>query len=257
MLLFDHATHSYFLSWAEVRACLLFYRNFIGVAGGGAAGHFWSLSLEEQFYLVWPAILLFAGIRRCRWIAAVGATACATYRYAFWARYNHNLTDYQTQVRADALLLGCLLALLLTDARVRQFATRWSPYSALPALALLLYCIASFQWLAPLMESIAIAMLMTASLFHPEALWSRLLALPPLAWLGRISYSVYVWQAFFMLPWSATIRPWLLCIGLPTISLLSYYCIEEPSANLGRRLTLRKMATETPQRTVPWNQSVA
>jgi peptidoglycan/LPS O-acetylase OafA/YrhL len=224
-----------------VRACLLFYRNFVGSAGGGAAGHFWSLSLEEQFYVVWPLLLLFAGIRRCRWIAAAGALACAVYRWLFWAYYDRNLWNGQTQVRADALLIGCLLALLLAEPSIRPIVAKWSMLLALPAFAAFLFCLASFHWLPPLFESVAIALLLAASVLHPQTIlqtiWARGLAFPPLVWLGTVSYSLYVWQAFFMLPWKDNLRPWLLCILMPLVTLGSYYCIELPATRLGRRLT--------------------
>ena len=249
MLLFDYSMHTHFLSWTELLGCLLFYRNFLGVAGGGAAGHFWSLSIEEQFYMVWPVLLLFGGIRRCRWIAFTGAAACALYRWAFWAHYDHNLVDYQTQVRADALLIGCLLAMLLTGSRMRAIFVRWSGLMTPIALAVLAYSINGFHWLIPLRESVAIAVLIAASVMYPRSILERLLSFAPLAWLGTISYSVYVWQAFFMLPWTDAIRPWLLAIGLPAISLASFYGIEKPLARFGHRLTdLRPAIYPAPQR---------
>jgi peptidoglycan/LPS O-acetylase OafA/YrhL len=233
LLLFNWMTGKPFVTLAGLSACLFFYRNFALHVGSGVTGHFWSLSLEEQFYLIWPGILLLAGVRRCRWIAAAGAIACAAYRWYFWAHYNHNLLNDETQVRADAPLAGCLLALLLADTRVRAAAVRWSMICAAPALAVLLYCVARFQWLPPLCECVAIAVLIGATMLHPTMLIPRVLSLPPIAWLGTISYSIYVWQEVVMSLRSV----WVLCIALPLCALGSYYLIERPFTRLGHRLT--------------------
>jgi peptidoglycan/LPS O-acetylase OafA/YrhL len=240
MFLFNHLVHAHFISLAEISACLLFYRNYAGSIGGGAAGHFWSLSLEEQFYLVWPILLMLAGIRRCRWIAAGGALACALFRSLFWAHYDRNLWNNQTQVRADALLVGCLLAWMISEPRIRVAVARGSKLLAIPAFATLLFCMACFHWLPPLTECVAIALLLAASVLYPGALFARMLAFGPLVGLGMVSYSLYVWQAFFMLLWSDNFLPWLLCMLMPVFILGSYYCIELPATRLGHKLTRQR-----------------
>jgi peptidoglycan/LPS O-acetylase OafA/YrhL len=235
LLFTDRVEHLQFTSLSEVTASVLFYRNFY--FGTGGAGHFWSLSLEEQFYLVWPCVLLLAGIRRCRWIAVVGALSVALYRWLFWARYNANLVNGQTHVRADALLVGCLLALLLASPAIRSAATRWSKFWMLPALATLLFCMAHFHWLPPLSESLAIAGLMAASVLHPDSILSRPLNRVALAWLGTVSYSIYIWQQPFSGHRSTGSALLLLGVAMPVCALGSYYYIEQPMIRLGRSLT--------------------
>jgi len=179
-----------------------------------------------------------AGMRRCRWIAIAGAVGCASYRWLFWAHYDQDLIRNQSQLHADALLVGCLMALLLAEPALRSAAERWSKLWALPALAILLFCVTRAAGLAPLYECVAIAGLLTASMLHPNWTLMRPLSFLPLAWLGTVSYSVYIWQEFFTyLPWDAHLRIILLCVGLPMITLFSYYCIERPSTRLGHRLT--------------------
>lgn len=220
-----------------LKASLLFYRNFVGQEGDGMTGHFWSLSLEEQFYLVWPILLLIAGLRFSKWLAAAGIFSCALYRWANWAHYDHNILNGRTQVRADALLVGCLLALLLSDQwRLKERYRTWTTASA---FAVLLFCMARFHWLPPLSENIAIAALMAASLLHPI----QILSARWLTYLGEVSYSVYVWQELLMGAWPGWIHFFVLCIGLPLLALGSYYLIERPCTNLGRRLTTSQPAT--------------
>jgi peptidoglycan/LPS O-acetylase OafA/YrhL len=111
----------------EVWACLFFYRNYFPLAENAHnafTSHFWSLSLEEQFYLFWPALLIFAGKRWSFAIAVVGACACGAVRFAMWDQAtSHKLA---TGVRIDALLIGCTLAFLLESEAVRSFVPRHS-----------------------------------------------------------------------------------------------------------------------------------
>jgi peptidoglycan/LPS O-acetylase OafA/YrhL len=186
LLLLNRLTGVSFTSLPEVSACLFFYRNMVHVAGPGLAGHFWSLSLEEQFYLVWPLLLLLAGIRRCRWIAAIAACACAAYRWHFWPHYDCLGPNFMTQVRADAVLVGCLMALMLSSQRVRLASMRWAKWTAIPAVIMLLFCVARFHWLPPLHECASIAVLISTCVLFQGSIWTRLLSWRPLTWLGRV-----------------------------------------------------------------------
>jgi peptidoglycan/LPS O-acetylase OafA/YrhL len=245
LLALGYATHFRIVAADEVWACVLFYRNFTAPTMGGFSGHFWSLSLEEQFYLVWPCILLLAGVRRCRWIALSGAIACAFYRWLYWANYDRNVLNSRTQVRADALLIGCLLALMLAEPRFRNAIARLSRYFLVPALAALLFGIATVHWLPPLYESVAIAALIAASMAHPDSFLTRPLRNPALCWLGTVSYSVYVWQQFFFVYRTSTpIVIFTMCL-MPLFALGSYYWIERPFTRLGHRLTAGKASDQS------------
>jgi peptidoglycan/LPS O-acetylase OafA/YrhL len=232
LLLLHRLTRASFTSLPEVYACVFFYRNMVNVSGGGLAGHFWSLSLEEQFYLVWPCLLLLSGIRRCRWIATIGACACAVFRWFLWSHYDQPGPNYMSQVRADALLVGCLTALLLSDPQVRLTAIRVCRTLVLPAVAMLLYCMTRFHWLPPLREGVSVSILIAACVLYPQSIVCRILSFAPLAWLGAISYSVYLWQELFVQIGSGRVNLYFICIGIPVFSLGSYYFIERPCIRL-------------------------
>ena len=223
-------------SWAEIKSCLFFYRNFGQYPGGNTAGHFWSLSIEEQFYLVWPWILLLFSIRSCRWVAALGAIGFAIFRWRMWAHYFG--FPFETQVRADALLVGCLLALLLSEPAIRPSAAKWSRLLFPPAVGGLLLGIAFYPILQPLWESACIAILLASTMLHPGSVVSRVLSFRPLAWLGTVSYSLYVWQQPFM-AFDQTGRMLAVSVGifLPGFAVASYYLIERPCTRFGRRIT--------------------
>jgi len=235
-------------SWADLKACLFFYRNYAMFTGYGTTLHFWSLSVEEQFYLVWPTLLCLLGARRCRVVAGALAAAIAIFRWRHWEQYQVLPASYRTEVRADALLVGCLLALYLSDPANRDRAARLSKWLALPALAGLAYAITRYPNLPPLWESVCIAILLTSTMLHPGRPASRLLCWKPLAWLGVISYSVYVWQMPFA--WLSTNVSMLVLMGgvfMPLFAAFSHYIIERPCIRLGHRLTSTKMSSLSPE----------
>jgi peptidoglycan/LPS O-acetylase OafA/YrhL len=221
-----------------ILSSLFFYRNFVSVEFGESTWHFWSLSLEEQFYLVWPCLLLLVGIRRCRWIAVAGALGCAMYRFEHWAHYDRISFSSQSQVRADALLVGSLTALLLNEAHIRTRATIWAKWWVVPAFVGLIYYTGHFIWLPPLGEDICIAALITASILHPHSWTAKPLSFRALTQMGLVSYSLYVWQGLFMLLDNGLNlnSAFLLFIGMPLVALGSFEYVEQPLNRLGHRL---------------------
>ncbi len=231
LLLLTHITGHPYTTLAEVRACVFFYRNFFGFMG--LAGHFWSLSVEEQFYLVWPVTLLLAGVKRCRWIALFGAIACALFRWLFWPHFAHSFPAGPTFLHADGLLVGSFLAIMVSDPGNRSRIMRYSKLWAFLALFVLVLCVYIQREECLLFEQVSIAALIAATTFHPTSVFARPLSLLPLTWLGTVSYSVYLWQGLFMNFQSA----WAICLFMPLFALASYYFIERPSTRLGHRLT--------------------
>jgi peptidoglycan/LPS O-acetylase OafA/YrhL len=219
----------------ETLSCILFFRNFIAPDPGYTA-HFWSLSIEEQFYLVWPAILFLCGNRKAQFVALAGALACAACRAATWNNYV-GMRTCETQIRADALLIGCLLALLVAEPVFRARIARWSNYLVVPAAIVLLFCMAHYRHLTPLVESLAIAVLLAASTLHPRQPMASVLSFAPLRWMGRVSYSVYVWNFIFFMMASDSLEGVAMMVLMWCFALLSYYFIELPCTRFGHRIT--------------------
>jgi peptidoglycan/LPS O-acetylase OafA/YrhL len=245
IILIGHLTRAPLAPPSALLACLFFYRNFNLVAGGAATWHFWSLSLEEQYYLAWPCILLLAGTRKSRWVAVAGALGCAIFRYFFWSHYDRAFFNCQSQVRADALFVGSLMALLWQESALRALALRTSRIWALPSIAILLYCIARFTLLPPLIECVCIAALMAASMLHPQSIFVWPLTSRALSQLGIVSYSIYVWQELFMLITPANSRTGAIVplFAMLLCALGSYVYIERPFTRLGQRLTCKQERT--------------
>jgi peptidoglycan/LPS O-acetylase OafA/YrhL len=179
---------------------------------GGFAGHFWSLAIEEHFYVLWPSILIFAGRRRAMPVAAVGAVACAWWRLyespTTWTvqlfpggKVNPFYRVIRTDERLDGLLVGCLLAILLASApEVVDFIRRNFPKET-PILCFfpILFLVRATGNMPTLSQYILIAVAIASTLVVNEGLAFKLLTWKPLVWIGQISYGLYIWQQFFLL----------------------------------------------------------
>ena len=192
---------------------------------------FWSLAQEEQFYLLWPfvlVLLLKRGVRESRLAAVlIGLViVLATYRAALTLSGASLVRIYGgPDTHADGLLLGCALALLRRRGlRVPQ-AAGWVGLAALlAAFAVLSGTMGPIAYgLAPM--SIACTLLVGAAL-EPGVL-SRCLSWRPLAWIGLISYSLYLWHDFVL--WLIGGQAPLIAVPLTLgVATLSYYKVEKP-----------------------------
>jgi len=214
-------------------SCILCYRNYVAVTPlTTCTAHFWSLSVEEQFYFVWPALLALAGRRYGMLVAGLGAASIAVLRVVCWDYYLHDLRVLHTEVRADALFVGCLLALALQHAAVQDFLRRWGRFLFVPCALLLALDFYRFDGLLPLHESIVLALMIGATVTNPNMILSRFLENDFLKTTGLFSYSIYLWQGlFFRGSWG--VFGFFL---LPASVFLSVLFIERPMIALGRRL---------------------
>jgi peptidoglycan/LPS O-acetylase OafA/YrhL len=163
--------------------------------------HTWSLGVEEQFYLVWPAAFVFivsiVGSSR-RKLAAVVAILCLV--SLAWCLYQMRSDPkdafYLPQTRAWELGIGALLAILPRS----TYSTSWAVASAagFTGLALILWSACSLTSTSPFPGSNALAPIAGAALL--VAPWratgpvQKILALQPFTFFGRISYSLYLWH---------------------------------------------------------------
>lgn len=221
-----------------ILSSLFFWRNYAYLFGPdhGLTGHFWSLSIEEQFYLIWPFLMVITGRRTIRWVAVAGVIAIALYRFVSWDRLIQ-LPLWKicgTHLRADALLIGCAAALFLP--RIKSYLRAWM---ALPLLAALIACFVHYRALIPASESLIIAALLLVTSQCRSAVF-QVLDWKPLAFLGTISYGVYLWQQLLMLEVYGGGSPYLSFAFFAGAVTASYLFIEKPLMERGRMLTRRK-----------------
>lgn len=194
-------------------------------------GHLWSLAVEEQFYFLWPAILYFGG-RRFGVKAAVAMVLVAPLlRELIWLRFPALTEGVGTMFPtvADAIACGCLLALcrewLWKQKSYREAVTSWALIAMLGFIANLAYNHPKIHALTASVLNICIALLIDYCLRFPP----RFLNWKPVANIGLISYSLYLWQQPFLNRESSAL--WntfpinILCVF--ACALLSYLLVEK------------------------------
>ena len=190
----------------------------------GPLQHFWSLGVEEQFYLFWPLLILavcwlvkpttpgshsdhFAARRRWLWLV-FGAVALLSLGYSAYAGYSGNSAGYfVTTTRIWELAIGGLLALGVQahekDAlRLPRWATAWSTRNLAVLVALIAIGIAAFSYdgatvfpgIAAAVPVFGCAVIIAAGSTRGPGSLHRLVNWSPVQWVGLASYSLYLWH---------------------------------------------------------------
>ena len=209
-------------------------------------GHLWSLSVEEQFYLLWPVSFRALGPRRAFWVAAAVFVTGPVARAAAWLFLRH--TPYGTleifPMVADSLAAGCLLAGLrgwLEARRWYLWLFRPLPSIAILTIVLILnrltgYTVVSVAGMAVI--NLGLALLVHRSVYCWRDRAGSILNRKPLAFIGTLSYSLYLWQQIFLNrhadAWHTTFPQNILLTG--AAAMLSYVCLEKPLLELRHRL---------------------
>jgi peptidoglycan/LPS O-acetylase OafA/YrhL len=234
--------------------CVLFFRNYLPLSGPGGhyTAHFWSLAIEEHFYFLWPSLLFLCGARRARPLAVVLAFAVATWRvWEFRHEWlAHRMPDVgfftRTDIRLDGLLWGCFTALVFDTARGRKWLAQWlSPCVWIISVVAFIGCVMFQPPMAMMWQAMLIPLVLVGTVLHPNYLIGKLLETKPMRWIGRLSYSFYLWNSLFF-PRSDQSEPlplgWMQQFPLSIIpvigcAVLSYYFVERPMIRLGHYLT--------------------
>lgn len=240
--------------WRGTVGAVLMVRNIWPLAlptGFWYTAHFWSLAVEEHFYLLLPGFLVL--IRRSRLAALLGAAVALE----VWRLIVLNTPQLQrglqwqlsqrTDMVMGGILLGSVFAVALTHERLRRLAVSLlRPWVALVFTAFVFVEVQRHHSSLAQMSIITVyPVLIVATVLHADSLLGRFLELAPVRFIGRISYSLYLWQQLFS---NGEERPdphslyshILLCWCLSfACAIVSYYLIETPLIRLGHKIAKR------------------
>ncbi|MGA7155977.1 MAG: acyltransferase [Acidobacteriaceae bacterium] len=248
----------------ELITALTLTRNYSRHVDLWAMEHLWSLCIEEQFYLIWPTVLVLCILHRKGSEGRRNATRVALcvliaepFIRVFSFRYLpsfHNTGMFHMQ--ADGLMFGALGALQQGHElfeRIYARATSWPwlpPFLIFVVLGALTVRFENY-WDVPIgitINGFVILMWMLWLVRNPESVAGRVFNNAAVTWIGRLSYSLYIWQTFFTHHldvevfgrngwWDTFPTSWL-CIF--AVAAFSYYCVERPALRL-RDVCLRSM----------------
>ncbi|MBM4360959.1 MAG: acyltransferase, partial [Deltaproteobacteria bacterium] len=197
------ATLGYVANWRALLANKSYWDLF---AAPSPLEHTWSLAIEEQFYLLWPLVVAFVlrakGRRTLFGVTLVLTALSIVAMLVLYDPKQPSRVYLGTDTRAAGLFVGALLAMRLEPSKALAGARRTSldalGFAALVGLAVawtrlegsspLLY--RGGLWLTEL----GVLVLIACATVGREGLVARLLAVPPLRWLGTLSYGAYLWH---------------------------------------------------------------
>lgn len=214
---------------------LLYVQNYMPVFGPkmqsmAAVDHLWSLAVEEQFYLLWPAVVLLGSRFSTKWAIVLMIAGAPLFRY--WAVYEFGsryFADKSLFGNMDLLAMGAALAYM----QHYRIGARMIGLCAPALFALPFVLELNKDWLvvfAPTIIGMACVWLVNAACHGFDGLVGELLELPPVVYIGRISYGIYVLHFLFAGQGNLPMQ----LIQTLLVSVVSFHFWETPWNNLKR-----------------------
>jgi peptidoglycan/LPS O-acetylase OafA/YrhL len=243
----------YYTNWHLILAN---HSYFVRMGNLSLLQHLWSLAVEEQFYVIWPLLLVpglvLLGRRRLPFVAVAGIAGSAALMWLLYKPADPSRVYYGTDTRAFLLLMGILLALVWPAIeRVR----RALPLLELLGVAALVATVLLFRQMQDFdptlyrggdLAAASCFAVLVAAVAHPGTGLGQALGVAPLRWIGERSYGIYLWHWPVVelmrpgvdIPWTGAGAVAAQAAIVLSAAGLSYRFVEQPirTGSLQRRL---------------------
>lgn len=231
------------IHWDAWLACVFYVSNYFmafHAFAGATLNHSWSLAIEEQFYLLWPAVFRRFAANRRQLIRILTGVIVFVWIYRalmlYWLRVDWMYVYCAFETRADALAIGCLMAVLASKDQIPRWLCESKWPGLIAALAILGVAFAEVgdgadYYVFPA----AFAVLILQAVIHHRSPVYRWLNWGPMSLVGTWSYSIYLYHIFAhrFVPDSIGFAKLPLQFALAVLlGAGSYYLVERPVLSL-------------------------